>query len=209
MAPATRGVFIHPTAVVDEPCAIGEGSKVWHFAHVCAHARIGTRCTLGQNVYVASSVVIGSGARIQNNVSIYDGVTLEDDVFCGPSMVFTNVRNPRAHISRKHAFLPTLVRRGATLGANCTVLSGLTVGRYAFLGAGTVVTHDVPDFALVVGTPGRVVGWMCACGEKLAFEVSPAGASACGSCGAAYRTLPRANGGAGGIAEAGSSAASK
>ena len=179
-------VFIHPTAVVDDPCEIGEGSKIWHFAHVCAGARIGARCTLGQNVYVASAVVLGSGVRIQNNVSVYDGVTLEDDVFCGPSMVFTNVRNPRAHISRKHEFLPTLVRRGATLGANCTVLCGITVGRYAFVGAGAVVTRDVPDFALVVGTPARIAGWMCACGERLAFDVAPSGASTCESCDARY-----------------------
>jgi UDP-2-acetamido-3-amino-2,3-dideoxy-glucuronate N-acetyltransferase len=189
-----REVFIHPSAIVDEPCEIGDGSKIWHFAHVCAHARIGARCSLGQNVYVAPSVLIGSGARIQNNVSVYDGVTLEDDVFCGPSMVFTNVRNPRAHVSRKHAFLSTLVRRGATFGANCTVLCGITVGRYAFAGAGAVVTRDVPDFALVVGTPARVVGWMCACGERLAFGPLPAGRTACASCGAAYRSVPGAEG---------------
>jgi UDP-2-acetamido-3-amino-2,3-dideoxy-glucuronate N-acetyltransferase len=195
-----RDVFIHPTAAVDDPCEIGQGSKIWHFTHVSAHARIGARCTLGQNVYVASSVVIGNGARIQNNVSIYDGVTLEDDVFCGPSMVFTNVRNPRAHVSRRHAFLPTVVRRGATFGANCTVLCGLTIGRYAFVGAGAVVTRDLPDFALVVGTPARILGWMCACGERLVFEAVPEGHAACTSCGAGYRSIPGANGGA--IAEA-------
>ena len=182
-------VFVHPTAVVDEPCEIGQGSKVWHFAHVSAGARIGARCTLGQNVYVAPTAVIGSGARIQNNVSVYDGVTLEDDVFCGPSMVFTNVRNPRAHVPRKDEYRATIVRRGATFGANCTVLCGLAIGRYAFVGAGAVVTRDVPDFALVVGTPARVVGWMCACGERLAFEAVPAGNAQCAACGAQYGTI--------------------
>jgi UDP-2-acetamido-3-amino-2,3-dideoxy-glucuronate N-acetyltransferase len=180
-------VFVHPTAAVDEPCEIGAGSKVWHFAHVCAGARIGAGSSLGQNVYVAPSAVIGSGARIQNNVSIYDGVTLEDDVFCGPSMVFTNVKNPRAHVSRKHDYRPTVARRGATFGANATVLCGLTVGRYALVGAGAVVTRDVPDFALVVGTPARVVGWVCACGERLSFDPVPSGTAACASCGGRYR----------------------
>jgi UDP-2-acetamido-3-amino-2,3-dideoxy-glucuronate N-acetyltransferase len=179
-------VFIHPTAVVDLPCAIGEGSKVWHFCHVCSGARIGTRCTLAQNVYVAGTVVIGDGAKIQNNVSLYDGVTLEADVFCGPSMVFTNVANPRAHVSRKSEYLPTVVQRGVTFGANCTVVAGVTIGRYAFVGAGAVVTCDVPDFALVVGTPARIIGWVCACGERLSFGLEPAGASVCASCGARY-----------------------
>jgi UDP-2-acetamido-3-amino-2,3-dideoxy-glucuronate N-acetyltransferase len=192
-----REVFVHPTAVVDEPCEIGEGSKVWHFAHVSAGARIGARCMLGQNVYVAPTAVIGSGVRIQNNVSVYDGVTLEDDVFCGPSMVFTNVHNPRAHVPRKDEYRATIARRGATFGANCTVLCGLAIGRYAFVGAGAVVTHDVPDFALVVGTPARIIGWMCACGERLAFEAVPAGTTACGSCGARYRAV--SSGGRAGI----------
>jgi UDP-2-acetamido-3-amino-2,3-dideoxy-glucuronate N-acetyltransferase len=191
-------VFVHPTAVVDEPCEIGDGSKVWHFAHVCAGARIGAGTSLGQNVYVAPTAIIGSGVRVQNNVSIYDGVTLEDDVFCGPSMVFTNVKNPRAHVSRKHDYRPTLARRGATFGANATVLSGLAVGRYAFVGAGAVVTHDVPDFALVVGTPARVVGWVCRCGERLSFAPMPAGTCACGSCGERYRST--GTGGAAGTA---------
>lgn len=182
-------VFVHPTAVVDEPRAIGAGSRIWHFAHVCAGARIGEDCTLGQNVYVAASAVIGRGGRIQNNVSVYDGVTLEEDVFCGPSMVFTNVKNPRAHVSRKHEYRPTLVRRGATLGANCTVLGGVVIGRSAFVGAGAVVTRDVPDFALVVGAPARVVGWMCACGERLGYAAVPAGAAACAGCGSAYAAL--------------------
>jgi UDP-2-acetamido-3-amino-2,3-dideoxy-glucuronate N-acetyltransferase len=179
-------VFIHPTAIVDLPCEIGEGSKVWHFCHVVAGARIGARCTLGQNVYVASSVVIGDGARIQNNVSLYDGVTLEADVFCGPSMVFTNVKNPRAHVSRRHEYAATVVRRGATFGANCTVVPGVAVGRYAFVGAGAVVTRDVPDYALVVGTPARIIGWACACGVRLSFDVVPRGVAACASCGERY-----------------------
>jgi UDP-2-acetamido-3-amino-2,3-dideoxy-glucuronate N-acetyltransferase len=183
------GVFVHPTAIVDEPCEIGEGSKIWHFAHVSAHARIGARCTLGQNVYVAGTAVIGAGARIQNSVSVYDGVTLEDDVFCGPSMVFTNVRNPRAHVSRKHDYRPTLVRRGATFGANATILCGITVGRFAFVGAGAVVTRDVPDFALTLGAPARIVGWMCACGERLALGPSPLGEAICSSCRAAYESV--------------------
>ncbi len=138
--------------------------------------------------------MIGDGARIQNNVSLYDGVTLEDDVFCGPSMVFTNVHNPRAHVSRKHEFRPTVVRRGATFGANATVLCGIIVGRYAFAGAGAVVTRDVPDFALVLGTPGRVAGWMCACGERLAFEAVPSGEAACLRCAARYVALPASRG---------------
>ena len=179
-------VFVHPTAVVDEPCEIGAGSKIWHFTHVSSGARIGARCSLGQNVYVAGTAIIGDGARIQNNVSVYDGVTLEEDVFCGPSMVFTNVRNPRAHVSRKHEYLPTRVRRGATFGANCTVLCGITVGRYAFAGAGAVVTRDVPDFALIVGTPARIAGWICACGEKLSFQPVASGSAACAACGARY-----------------------
>ncbi|MGO8998400.1 MAG: acyltransferase [Polyangiaceae bacterium] len=182
-------VFIHPTAVVDAPCEIGEGTKIWHFCHVSTRARIGARCTLGQNVYVASTVVIGAGTRIQNNVSLYDGVTLEDDVFCGPSAVFTNVHNPRAHVSRKHEYAPTVVRRGATLGANCTILCGHTIGRHAFVGAGAVVTHDVPDFALVVGAPARIVGWVCVCGVRLSFEVVPSGDATCSACNARYAYL--------------------
>ncbi len=182
-------VFVHPTACVDEPCAIGPGSKIWHFAHVCAGARIGARCSLGQNVYVASTVVVGDGVRVQNNVSLYDGVTLEDDVFCGPSAVFTNVKTPRAHVPRKHDYRPTVVRRGATLGANATVLCGIAIGRYALVGAGAVVTRDVPDFGLVVGTPARLIGWSCACGERLPFEPRPFGAAICASCGGRYVAL--------------------
>jgi len=163
--------FIHPTAVVDQPCRIGKGTKIWHFVHVCAHAEIGERCVLGQNVFVGSHVKIGSNCKIQNNVAVYEKVTLEDDVFCGPSMVFTNVMNPRSAFPRDRdtGFLPTLVKRGATLGANCTIVCGTTIGEHAFIGAGSVVTKDVPAYAMVYGVPARQHGWMCECGERLAF----------------------------------------
>jgi len=161
------GATIHPTAIVDEGAALGEGTRVWHWAHVCAGARIGARCVLGQNVFVANDVVIGDNVRIQNNVSVYDAVTLEDDVFCGPSMVFTNVVNPRSEVSRKADYRRTLVKRGATIGANATIVCGHTLGEYAFVGAGAVVAADVPAYALVVGVPARRAGWMCRCGERL------------------------------------------
>jgi UDP-2-acetamido-3-amino-2,3-dideoxy-glucuronate N-acetyltransferase len=177
-------VEVHSSAVVDAPAVIGPGTKIWHFCHVAAGARIGARCILGQNVYVAPTAVIGDGVRIQNNVSVYDGVTLEDDVFCGPSAVFTNVTNPRARVSRKSEYRPTRVRRGATVGANATVLAGVTVGRYAFVGAGAVVTRDVADYALVVGTPAHPLGWMCACGVRL--PPGPWSAASCPACSAAY-----------------------
>lgn len=175
-------VFIHPTAIVDEGAVIGDGTRVWHWVHIAAGARIGCGCSFGQGVYVGN-VVIGNGVKVQNHVSIFDGVTLEDEVFCGPSMVFTNVINPRSHIPRRHEFRPTLVRRGATIGANATVLCGVEIGPYAFVGAGAVVTRDIPAHALVVGVPARRVGWMCVCGNKL-----PAAERArCAACGAAYR----------------------
>jgi UDP-2-acetamido-3-amino-2,3-dideoxy-glucuronate N-acetyltransferase len=158
---------IHPSAIVDEGAQLGEGTRVWHFAHVCAGARIGAQCSLGQGVYVGNDVRIGDNVKIQNNVSVYDAVTLEDDVFCGPSMVFTNVYNPRSAVSRKHAYRHTLVQRGATLGANCTIVCGVTIGRHAFIGAGAVVTEDVADFALMVGVPARRIGWMSRHGERL------------------------------------------
>jgi len=163
--------FVHPTAVVDQPCEIGKGTKIWHFVHVCANAQIGQRCVLGQNVFVASNVKIGNNCKIQNNVSVYEKVTLEDDVFCGPSMVFTNVMNPRAAFPRDRAtgFLPTLVKRGATIGANATIVCGITIGEHAFIGAGSVVTKDVPAYAMVYGVPARQRGWMCECGERLEF----------------------------------------
>lgn len=151
---------VHDTACVDQPCQIGSGTRIWHFTHVMAGARIGTGCNIGQNVYIDADVVIGDGCKIQNNVSVYKGVTLEDGVFCGPSMVFTNVINPRAFIERKHELRPTLVRRGATLGANCTVVCGVTIGEYALIGAGSVVTRDIPAYGLVYGVPGRLSGWV-------------------------------------------------
>lgn len=179
--------WAHESAIVDDGAQIGEGSKVWHFSHVCAGARIGPGSSLGQGVYVGNDVVIGANARIQNNVSVYDAVTLEDDVFCGPSMVFTNVFNPRAAVARKAEYRRTLVRQGATLGANCTIVCGSTVGAYAFVGAGAVVTHDVPDHALVVGVPARRIGWMSRHGEKLDLPASGHGIAACPATGEIYR----------------------
>jgi UDP-2-acetamido-3-amino-2,3-dideoxy-glucuronate N-acetyltransferase len=164
--PAPR-YYAHPTATIDTGCEIGEGTKIWHYSHVMPGARIGRGCNFGQNVLVARDVVIGNNVKIQNNVSVYEGVVLEDDVFCGPSMVFTNVINPRSHVSRKHEYRPTLVRRGATLGANATIICGHTVGRFAFVGAGAVVTKDVPEYALMLGAPARIAGWMCECGVRL------------------------------------------
>ena len=185
------GWWQHDSAIVDAGAAIGDGTKVWHFVHVSSGARIGRGCVLGQNVFVGNDVVLGDNVRVQNNVSIYDAVTLEDDVFCGPSMVFTNVMNPRAAVQRKHAYRPTRVRRGATLGANCTVVCGVTIGRWAFVGAGAVVTADVPDFALVVGVPARRIGWMSRHGERLDLpaqvDAAAEQAAACPATGERYR----------------------
>jgi UDP-2-acetamido-3-amino-2,3-dideoxy-glucuronate N-acetyltransferase len=158
---------IHETAIVDEGALIGDGTRVWHWVHVCGKAQIGAGCSLGQNVFVGNDVVIGNNVRIQNNVSVYDAVRLEDDVFCGPSMVFTNVYNPRAAITRKDEYRPTVVRRGATLGANCTIVCGTTIGEHAFIGAGAVVNRDVAAHALMLGVPARRRGWMCGCGVQL------------------------------------------
>lgn len=177
----------HESCYVDEGCRIGDDTKIWHFTHVMAGAVIGRRCNIGQNVVISPGVVIGDNVKIQNNVSVYTGVVLEDDVFCGPSMVFTNVINPRSHVSRKDEYRRTLVQQGATLGANCTVVCGHTIGRFAFIGAGAVVTKDVADYALLVGNPGRVVGWTCACGVSLARGAQPPAEAACSGCGAAYR----------------------
>jgi len=160
-------VFIHESSYVDDGAVVGDGTKIWHFCHVMPGAVIGERCSLGQNVVVMPGTKIGNNVKIQNNVSIYEGVELEDDVFCGPSMVFTNVINPRSAVSRKHEYQKTTVRRGATIGANATIVCGVTLGEYAFIGAGAVVTKDVKPFALVTGVPGRQVGWMCRCGEGL------------------------------------------
>jgi UDP-2-acetamido-3-amino-2,3-dideoxy-glucuronate N-acetyltransferase len=179
---------VHPSSFVDDGCEIGEGTKIWHFCHIMPRAKIGRRCNIGQNVVISADVVVGDNVRIQNNVSVYTGVILEDDVFCGPSMVFTNVVNPRSHISRKDEYRQTLVRRGASLGANSTIVCGHTIGQYAFIGAGAVITKDVPDFALVVGNPGRISGWMCACGVKLASGRVPPATAKCVACGLAYRS---------------------
>jgi UDP-2-acetamido-3-amino-2,3-dideoxy-glucuronate N-acetyltransferase len=161
--------FVHPTTVVDEGVKIGANTKIWHFCHVSGPSNIGPDCSLGQNVFVARGVQIGRNVKIQNNVSIYEGVVLEDDVFCGPSMVFTNVMHPRSFVSRKNEYLTTRVKKGATIGANATIVCGVTIGQYAFIGAGAVVTHDVPDNALVYGNPAHQHGWACACGEILDF----------------------------------------
>ncbi len=158
---------IHSSAIVDEGARIGEGSRVWHFSHICAGAEIGYGCSLGQNVFIGNDVSIGNNVKIQNNVSVYDAVTIEDDVFCGPSMVFTNVYNPRSAVARKNEYRKTLIMRGATLGANCTIVCGVTVGEYAFVGAGAVIQRDVPNFALMVGVPARQIGWMSRHGVKL------------------------------------------
>jgi UDP-2-acetamido-3-amino-2,3-dideoxy-glucuronate N-acetyltransferase len=176
----------HPTAIIDQGAQIGDNTRIWHWVHVCAGARVGRDCSIGQNVFIANRVTIGDNVRVQNNVSVYDDVTLEDDVFCGPSMVFTNVLNPRAHVPRKHQYMRTLVRRGASIGANATVICGHTIGEYAFIGAGAVVTHDVPAYALMVGTPARQVGWMCYCGVRLAPGVG-ASRIQCADCGRTYR----------------------
>ena len=181
---ADRPYFVHSSSFVDEPCSIGEGTKIWHFSHVMRDAVIGRACNLGQNVLVSSGVRMGDNCKIQNNVSLYTGVELEDHVFCGPSMVFTNVINPRSEVIRKDEYRRTLVKRGASIGANATILCGTTVGSYAFVGAGAVVTRDVPDHALMTGVPARRTGWMCRCGEKLP---ALSGGVACPSCGVRFR----------------------
>src|SRR5881227_2693948 len=175
--------FVHESSYVDDGARVGRGTKIWHFCHVMPGAVIGERCNLGQNVVVMPGTRIGNNVKIQNNVSIYEGVELEDDVFCGPSCVFTNVMNPRSHVPRKNAYRRTLVKRGGSIGANATIVCGVTLGEYAFIGAGAVVTADVPAFGLMLGVPARRVGWMCQCGERLAVA---GGRSACAACGATY-----------------------
>jgi UDP-2-acetamido-3-amino-2,3-dideoxy-glucuronate N-acetyltransferase len=180
--------FVHSSSFVDAPCEIGGGTKIWHFSHVMKNCRIGEDCNIGQNVVISPDVVIGRNVKIQNNVSVYTGCILEDDVFCGPSMVFTNVVNPRSHVIRRDEYKRTLVRRGASMGANSTIVCGVTIGRYAFIGAGSVVTRDVPDYALFYGNPGRLRGWMCECGIKLPLGTGAGEETGrCESCGKTYR----------------------
>ncbi len=178
--------FKHETAVVDDGAQVGEGSKIWHWVHVSAGAVIGKFCTLGQNVFIADKVIIGNNVKIQNNVSVYDNVTLDDDVFCGPSLVFTNVYNPRAFINRKNEYQNTLVKRGATLGANCTIICGVTIGEYAFIGAGSLVNRSVADFALITGVAGKQTGWMTRLGERMKLPLSGNGLYVCSKTGDEY-----------------------
>ncbi len=177
--------FVHESSYIDEPCEIGAGTKIWHFSHIMSGCRIGLNCNIGQNVVISPEVVIGDNVRIQNNVSVYTGVICEDDVFIGPSVVFTNVINPRSHINRKHEYRNTTVKKGASIGANATIVCGHNIGRYTFIGAGAVVTKDVPDFTLVVGNPARQVGWVCKCGAKLQFNDGK-GNTVCSECGCKY-----------------------
>jgi len=180
--------FVHESSYIDEGAEIGAGTKIWHFCHVMPRARIGEKCNIGQNVLVSSDVTLGNNVKIQNNVSLYTGVVVEDDVFLGPSMVFTNVINPRSHVNRKDEYKTTLVQKGASIGANATIVCGTTLGRYCFVGAGSVVTRDVPDYALVYGSPAHLRGWMCQCGEQLTFETKDGVEMAvCKSCGDVYR----------------------
>lgn len=177
---------VHETAIVDEGAVIGAGCRIWHWVHICSGANIGESCSLGQNVYISGNVKIGNNVKIQNNVSVYDRVTIEDDVFCGPSMVFTNVYNPRSSISRKDQYLPTFVGKGASLGANCTIVCGISIGQYAFIGAGSLVNKDVKDYALIVGNPGRHIGWMSVFGEQLDVPLQGEGQAICQHTGQKY-----------------------
>ena len=182
-----RNIAIHETAIVDSGALIGEGSKIWHWSHICSGAVIGESCSLGQNVFVGNKVLIGNNVKIQNNVSIYDEVVLEDDVFCGPSMVFTNVYNPRSAVSRKNEYRKTIVKRGATLGANSTIVCGITIGEHAFIGAGAVVNKNIPAFALMVGVPAKQIGWMSAYGERVDLPLSGTGSWSCPHTGDSYQ----------------------
>lgn len=167
-----KDVIVHETSFLDENVTIGQGTKIWHFSHILRDCKIGENCSFGQNVVVGPNVIVGNKVKIQNNVSVYEGVTLEDGVFCGPSCVFTNVHNPRSEIERKHEYRKTLVKKGATLGANCTIVCGIIIGKFAFIGAGAVISKDVPDYALIVGVPGKQIGWMSEYGEKLDLPVT-------------------------------------
>ncbi len=173
--------FVHESSYVDAPCDIGDGTKIWHFSHVMSGSKLGSGCNIGQNVVISPGCILGNNVKIQNNVSVYTGVVLEDDVFCGPSMVFTNVINPRSHVERKDEYKKTLVRKGATIGANATIVCGNTLGKFAFVGAGAVVTRDVPDYAVVYGSPAKVRGWVCSCGLMLEFDESETALCSCGS----------------------------
>ncbi|MCK5696729.1 MAG: N-acetyltransferase [Gammaproteobacteria bacterium] len=179
--------FAHPSAIIDEGASIGQNSRIWHWVHVSAGAKIGNSCSLGQNVFIGNQVTIGHNVKIQNNVSVYDNVTLEDDVFCGPSMVFTNVYNPRSAIKRKTEYRDTLVKKGVTLGANCTIICGITIGQYAFIGAGAVINQDVPDYALMVGVPAKQIGWMSEYGEQLELPLMGVAEVKCPHSGKQYQ----------------------
>lgn len=192
MATHASGFWAHESACVDDPGSIGEGTMIWHYSHVMKGAVVGKQCRLGQNVFIGSGAIVGNQVKLQNNVSVYEGVVLEDGVFCGPSVVFTNVINPRSRISRRHEFRPTLVKEGATIGANATVLCGVTIGRCSFIGAGSVVTRSVPDFALVYGNPARRRGWMCVCGIRLrVLHGRGQRRIRCASCSRTYRCVNR------------------
>lgn len=185
------GYFAHESAIVDEGAVVGDGSRIWHWVHISAGARIGNDCSFGQNVFVGNAVKIGNNVKIQNNVSVYDNVTLEDDVFCGPSMVFTNVYNPRSAVTRIEEYRDTLVKQGATIGANGTIVCGTTIGKYAFIGAGAVVNRDVPDYALMAGVPAKQIGWMSEFGERLDLPLEGTAEASCTSTGAVYRLTHR------------------
>lgn len=185
---SAKPYFAHESSYVDEPCTIGNDTKIWHFSHIMKDSVIGERCNIGQNVVISPGCTLGNNVKIQNNVSVYTGVTLEDDVFCGPSCVFTNVVNPRSHVSRKDEYAATRVKQGASIGANATIVCGITLGRYCFIGAGSVVTRDVPDYAMVYGSPARIRGWMCHCGIKLDLPANGGPVSAtCDACARRYR----------------------
>lgn len=187
MTANTKDYFVHESSYVDDGCEIGAKTSIWHFSHIISGTKIGERCNIGQNVVIGGNVVVGNGCKIQNNVSIYEGVELEDDVFCGPSMVFTNVFTPRSHVSRKNEYLPTPVRKGATIGANATIVCGNEIGAFAFIGAGSVVTKPVPSQALMVGNPAKQIGWMCKCGERLPQD------SHCQRCDTKYKIESASN----------------